>query len=279
MVAAHDTGDAVERELDGRRVGNRGHALHSVKVRVASQLIPTGRWVLAGSVPVNTHPVASTGRTHLLERVAVDRFETFIRPIVAAQQSTRRHDLLIVRWPYAEAAEPTPRPTTSPPWSWYRARRSCPRRNARGTLPGGVDTELLPPGVRARLGARRRRRILQGSDHRPRDQRRLPRRRSVLGGARRCVERQARDRRGVGRVPAPARRAGGTAVRVGDATRNAGTASPGVAADAGVGRVETRQEWVTREPDRRLVVRCGLLQRGGVGPRCDVILVYISGRR
>ena len=66
-----------------------------------------------------------------------------------------------------------------------RVRRARPRRATRGAVLRRVRPQLLPQAVRPGLGARRRRRLHQGPDHRAGHQRRVPRRRAVRRRARR----------------------------------------------------------------------------------------------
>ena len=86
-------------------------------------------------------------------------------------------------------------------------RRADPGRHARGALRRHRGRELLPQAVRTGLGARRRRRVQQGPDHRAGHHRRVPRRRAVRRRARRSALADAAVRRGDGRVPGHTRRA------------------------------------------------------------------------
>ena len=105
-----------------------------------------------------------------------------------------------------------------PPDRRRRAIPSSPNGCGRATTsPGHADLErpprLHPPVVRPRLGARRRRRLLQGPDQRPRPDRRPPRRRTARPGRHRRPGPGRVDHAGTRRLSAHARSAEHRAVR------------------------------------------------------------------
>ena len=114
----------------------------------------------------------------------VDGFEISIRPDRgwAAVPTNDGLTLLVVGWPYAESTaykadvEANYLKTLELAPEFAERVRGATREER---FAGGVRAQLLPQAVRARLGARRRRRLHQGPDHRPGDQRRVPRRRAV----------------------------------------------------------------------------------------------------
>ena len=104
----------------------------------------------------------------------VDGFEITMRPDrgFAAVETNDGLTMLVVGWPYAESdayksdVEANYLKTLElAPGLADRVRGA--KREAR--FAGGSVAELLPQAVRRRVGTRRRRRLQQGSDHRPRD--------------------------------------------------------------------------------------------------------------
>ena len=108
-----------------------------------------------------------------------------------------------------------------------RVRRAHQRREAGDAVSWARETcaGLLPQAVRARVGARRRRRLPQAPDHGVRDHGRVPRRRGGGVRPRRDLRRAPLVRRRDGRLPARPGRGGAAHLRVHLRLREARAAS------------------------------------------------------
>ena len=126
----------------------------------------------------------------------VDGFEIVIRPDrgFAAIATNDGLTMLVVGWPDAEAdaykadVEANYLKTLDLAPEFAERVRGA-KREAR--FSGGIRPQLLPQAIRSRVGARRRRRLHQGSDHGAGDHRRVPRCRAVLRRSLRGVQRRA----------------------------------------------------------------------------------------
>ena len=129
-------------------------------------------------------------------------------PIAAGPRSPTNDGLtmLVVGWPYAEAdaykadVEANYLKTLELAPEFAERVRGADTRGA--ASPAASVPNFFRTAVRAGLGARRRRRLQQGPDHRPGHHRRVPRRRAVRRRPRRGVQRRAPVRRRDGALPA-----------------------------------------------------------------------------
>ena len=173
---------------DGAVVGIRGTATATVTERPRSSSARTaGNSHVAKAVQrreYKTRPRLQYSYYTYFSDLPTTAIEIYIRPDrgFAAAPTNDGLTMVVVGWPYAEArpTRPMSRATSSRPSSWRPSSPTRVRaRDARGTVPRRRGPGLLPQALRPGLGARRRRRLQQGPDHRPGHHRRVPRRRTV----------------------------------------------------------------------------------------------------
>ena len=176
------------RDRDGRTVTEHARVVigaDGANSRVAKAVQPE---------QYNDKPILQAGFYTYFADLPVDGFEITIRPDRgwAAMPTNDGLTLVVVGWPYAEHAANK----TDVEGNFFTTlelsaplRRAGPRRDTRRSVPREPGPQLLPQALRTRLGARRRRRLHQGPDHRPGDQQRVPRRRALRGRARRDLHR------------------------------------------------------------------------------------------
>ena len=160
----------------------------------------------------------------------VDGFEIVVRPDRgwAAMPTNDGLTLLVVGWPYSESAAYKADVEANYLKTLELAPEFAERvreRHPRGALHRRSRAQLLPHALRTRLGTRRRRRLHQGPDHRPGDQRRLPRRRTVRHRPRQHLRRPDHVRSRHGRLPTNPRRRGTADLRIHDPTGHDGSAT------------------------------------------------------
>ena len=181
----------------GRRRGRRRSSASAATARTATTVVERAR-VVIGADGRNSHVAKAVAARavqreadapvellHVLERPAGRRLRDRTSGPTAAGPPSPTNDgltMLVVGWPYAEAdaykadVEANYLKTLELAPEFAERVRGATRDER---FAGGAGAQLLPQAVRPGLGARRRRRLQQGPDHRPGDQRRVPRRRAV----------------------------------------------------------------------------------------------------